>query len=666
MCAAEDVCHMPDDVALRTPRGHWLFFRFALHHLSSGAFIPSSMFMSAVLSHVLESVDPLARDGAPVQDRQEREALLLQLLAVHWALSDPTSRGEDDFDEERLLGRARAAGFHMVCAELSKRRRDHAAVIDSYLEASKEQEEAVAPLFHYVTTLMLSDLNDTEREVVVEAIMVRLPQLLQTSSGLCARLIVETLSGYHDRVLRDLSAEPELQFSYLDALIRGGDSSGSTSLPSMNELLATAGLTLSWHLQHLYISLLCRFSPDDVYSHVSRHQDYQIDEILQMCQDHDILDASAYLLERTGDSAGALRLTLKSLDARIATLEQSLAEHWQDLPAQGSQGKAVNALVGVPPDITLRVDEVITMANLLCQRSLADSGESETLWFSLLDYFRDRAAEQKRRRETAEKEHKTGQALRVPQALEMVMYGFVRVTLDHMIGHVSLPALLKKITTDHHGENFREFRATIQGVLDTYGYEQRIIATATSLMSTDTFRAIRMRAEKMASAILPSTTTCMTCHCAIDEGIASRNRISVFDCGHCYHEACETNALICSICNKEEPASNAAAKGRGSPIGVPRGRVTKRRLPEELRSASGVLRLQSAERAFSHLTMDRCRQMMSPFDVPEDQGLSLRPTVQHEVVPRKRFPGSLPPVPDHVSELMGGYDDSSEEDDDED
>mgnify|MGYP001038003641 CR=1 FL=1 len=47
--------------------------------------------------------------------------------------------------------------------------------------------------------------------------------------------------------------------------------------------------------------------------------------------------------------------------------------------------------------------------------------------------------------------------------------------------YVALPAILRKITTDHEGDEFREFRDTIQGMLDTYNYEQNILQTANRL-----------------------------------------------------------------------------------------------------------------------------------------------------------------------------------------
>jgi hypothetical protein len=71
----------------------------------------------------------------------------------------------------------------------------------------------------------------------------------------------------------------------------------------MSELLEQSGLQFDHGLHELYIKLLCRFSPEDVYSHLSTHHEYNIDKVLKMCQDAKVNDATAYLLERTGERA---------------------------------------------------------------------------------------------------------------------------------------------------------------------------------------------------------------------------------------------------------------------------------------------------------------------------------------------------------------------------
>ena len=62
----------------------------------------------------------------------------------------------------------------------------------------------------------------------------------------------------------------------------------------------------------------------------------------------------------------------------------------------------------------------------------------------------------------------------------MILADFVHVILTHMNGHVSLPSVLAKITNDHRHQKFREFRSTINGMLENVRYEQSILQTLSS------------------------------------------------------------------------------------------------------------------------------------------------------------------------------------------
>lgn len=61
---------------------------------------------------------------------------------------------------------------------------------------------------------------------------------------------------------------------------------------------------------------------------------------------------------------------------------------------------------------------------------------------------------------------------------QAALYSYVNTVLHSMMGHVALLKISTKITTDHQGDELAEFRDTIQGMLDTYSYEQSILKTA--------------------------------------------------------------------------------------------------------------------------------------------------------------------------------------------
>jgi hypothetical protein len=66
-----------------------------------------------------------------------------------------------------------------------------------------------------------------------------------------------------------------------------------------------------------FIRLLLAFAPDDTYKFLSSTTHYPLDEALALCKDKDVLDASAYLLERQGSGSAAVKLLCTDISRRI-------------------------------------------------------------------------------------------------------------------------------------------------------------------------------------------------------------------------------------------------------------------------------------------------------------------------------------------------------------
>jgi hypothetical protein len=98
-------------------------------------------------------------------------------------------------------------------------------------------------------------------------------------------------------------------------------------------------------MQLRFIKLLCVYEPETVCAYLSGNDGYPLEETLDLVgTKHNIMDAHAYLLERTGDKAGALNLILTSLTANAKNLLVSLP-----LAAQGmwQEGRAYGRPRGV-------------------------------------------------------------------------------------------------------------------------------------------------------------------------------------------------------------------------------------------------------------------------------------------------------------------------------
>ncbi len=73
-------------------------------------------------------------------------------------------------------------------------------------------------------------------------------------------------------------------------------------------------------LQEQYIALLCRYQPDAVLPYIQAHDAYRVEIVLPTCQQYNVLDAQAFLLERAADVEAALTIHVQQLSHAVQQL----------------------------------------------------------------------------------------------------------------------------------------------------------------------------------------------------------------------------------------------------------------------------------------------------------------------------------------------------------
>lgn len=72
------------------------------------------------------------------------------------------------------------------------------------------------------------------------------------------------------------------------------------------------------------MQLLCQYEPDSVLKFLETFDSYRVEHCLRLCQEHGIIDAASFLLERVGDVGSALLLTLSSLNNKFVKLADAM------------------------------------------------------------------------------------------------------------------------------------------------------------------------------------------------------------------------------------------------------------------------------------------------------------------------------------------------------
>ena len=317
------------------------------------------------------------------------------------------------------------------------------------------------------------------RNVVLQ----RLPELIKLDAVHAAHIVGDIFVEETDMILSSLKhiESGKVQYSFLHAIISG-------DLGKVDSVIAqelSANLTVDHH--HSYLLLMTTFAPENVYQYLSSNRNYRLNDALKLCQEKQIADASAYLLERMGDVSGALKLMLETLDAQLITLKNILQQSSQYNSHSIRNTHRADSKSNIHQNETaekeiVRIKQVLSAVLDLCERNKndhltsLDNEHGPLLWFHVLD----RLVNAKSLLDITK-----DSTLRVSVDLSTVLSELLLMTMQRMISNVSLFELMHKITKDYAGSDLGEFREMLVSMLKTYSSELDVCSSAVDVMQYD-------------------------------------------------------------------------------------------------------------------------------------------------------------------------------------
>lgn len=565
----------------------------------------------AMLTRIMEYLSPKADlvigdglDGYSREILRRREKLMFALLKAV---------PESEWDSAYALELAQQAQFYQASSLIYMLKGQYIAALDSYIKDVGEPIYA----FAFISNMLkqLADVNASTFADFRSAVLIRIPDLIQLSREATFLLVLEHFKIENEQIMSGLRPHPKSLFLYLKTIIgvhsngileyptaplegnseislfgiRGLDQSRELQdyldrISTLPELIRRDGIEVTDEMAELYLELLCQFEPKSVLKFLESFENYRLEHCLRLCQEYGVTDAAAFLLERVGDVGSALSLTIADVDVRIREMDSAVANAFvKSTSSITSEEKQLNVVLMMPE--VEAVQAILHAAVGLCQRNTLrlDPQESEYLWFSLLDTF----SEPSRKLYSYEKslrdenghcsESQMGQSvksslrwkvLEVGEAaylLRKVFAHFIGEVIDGMVGYVPLPMIMGKLLSDNGSQEFGDFKATILGMLGTYGYERTILDTAKNLIEDDTYYNISMLKKGASHAYAPASSYCCKCGRALDKE-SFGSSICIFHCGHATHFQCET----------QDPKTPSKDSSAGCPICIPKKRSSAR------------------------------------------------------------------------------------------
>jgi hypothetical protein len=450
------------------------------------------------------------------------------------------------FDEEKLLVRAEAARFYRLCEQLYEKRRQFGKVLSCYLRDPHRTHQA----FSYVHAVMNDDqYTEPDREEVSRAMLDKFQVLVEADVAGAARLVLMDFPLELSEVTHRLQATPDLQFRLLQGIF-------DPKQVGKQELGAPS------HVVERYIELLCRYQPQDVYGFLHSNDNYRVEEALDVCSKAKLMDATAYLLERSGDILGAFKLIRETLGKELEVISEKYYR-------QDSSAATDKDLCGWVE----RVEGILMALLTFCQRNsskLASEDKArQSLWFPAFDRVHDLQRKYKDSRN---------------QKLVDLYNGMISTILNAMLGYVSLQDILQKIIQDPSYQ-FKDIKQLMMGMLETYNYEETLLKTTNHILVHDVRGSLNHLCTLVQQGVSPYTRQCVICSRPADSlADGSKDDVIVFSCGHLYHASClgvDTQdaghlSHSCVVCHKTSTPSTG--RGRSNTMVGQRGRsfTTKR------------------------------------------------------------------------------------------
>ncbi|KJE92646.1 Vps8-like protein [Capsaspora owczarzaki ATCC 30864] len=460
-------------------------------------------------------------------------------------------------DEDTLLIMTESAQFFKILESLYEARRQYAKILAIYLRAPNQERKAISYV-HRVLSAPQSSVpsrpaydergilrqpssytaqdNATVREFAIQHAL----QLSLADRRAMAKVVMlhfpEELAPFVGRLQPNSQVQYEFLRHVFDPtllssipLATGQQRPSVAREPGQSELSALVG-SVPLEVNERYIELLCEYAPSQVYAYLRLQDNYRLEECLRMCKKFKITDATAWLLERSGDIVAAFELVLASLKDRIVSL----------CPPP--------AVRPVHPEIRgaiARAHAVLLVAIQLCQRNAnrINENERDQLWFQMLDTVMEPQR----------------QLNLMVTSLMIELKSLTQRVLSAMMGYVPLKTVLYKVLQDpnYSSGNLGDIKDLVIGMVDTYNYEAVLLETTNHMIEDDLITATKSLARGLRKGLMPRQDVCSICELRVVRIAKMDDALTIFHCGHAYHMSClvgdDAGADVhCVICSKKQ------------------------------------------------------------------------------------------------------------------
>lgn len=532
----------------------YIFIASNLHKYTTFILLPPTT-LHKILVRLSEEHDP--------DTREERQSAVQNLLTVY----TPSN-------EEQMVLYYEDAGFWRVLEDVYQRDNKYGKLVEAYLK-DDERHDMVFDCVHRLLDER-SGLSDKKRNEVKSVFMIRLSQFVEIDGQKTASVVENFFGGKHEEAIRRLEEDQEFDddeyhdtadkrvFLYLRGLLEPfndmDDEANKGSKPSaVYSNHAIPRVPASIHER--YIELMCRFDPSGVYNYLNTSLDdsVNLNTVLESCEKHGVMDAVVWIMEKAGDTQGALDKMLSLAKEKVNTILRIIRDHQQGDREQQQERAWTFEEQGSVSSCLIGLSGVLRVGTRLCENSsrsgssiYSDDGktggnedgssagtepdthgsnngviettaavhsdleadEIESLWFRLLDAYVESSIEVYNvLGASSESEVPRGLRQHIISSFKTFVQSILTSLLLSTSPQVSLPRLLLRlIHSQTRGETtFADFRDIFRSMLDTYKYEGKLLEMTNRLFDRDLFNGVQEMVREKGRGWRPRRGLCDIC-----------------------------------------------------------------------------------------------------------------------------------------------------------
>jgi len=445
-------------------------------------------------------------------------------------------------DMASLIPLFKEAHFYRILKRTYKVDKQYGKLIQTYFEDPDDRDA----VFACIDDCFQPRNSLTKRQVQDVHIVLRehAREFIELDPARAAITVAPHAPELHQHILDAAEDDPELQYSYLDAIL-GSDDTASNAKPSSPDR----------DLVEKYVQLMCRFDPAHVSDYVGLVQSasLRLENLLPTMEETGVIDAAVVLMAQEGqvqEAMGRLTSHLGTLESALHGLltgaESDARSSDLDVSAEDLM-QALQKYTHVGIWLCQGQTKMVREGNKLARRRQQspvkkDSlGPDESLWLDLIEtsvqitrrlsVALESHSETSVPEQNGDVDHESSAIVVNNDKLLALLRSLVQHTFTALLSSTSVP------TTSHSGSspsvgnnlsflrvlraflsraaaaspNLADLRAVLSSIFSAYAYEESILQLSNRLLERSLFVSVKQSVELRQRGWRPKGSTCEAC-----------------------------------------------------------------------------------------------------------------------------------------------------------